>query len=172
MTTDDPGDPASASIINDLDLYFLPRGSFDEGQAEALSISIDSTVDHIFFQVPTTDEYEFWVFQHDADVGTNQNYAVAWWAASASLVAEGDFNNDGMIDGSDFAQWTGDFGETTGGDSDADNDGDSDGADFLAWQRGFGKTSVVPANTPVPEPAALMLAVIGLPVLVRRRVPA
>jgi hypothetical protein len=71
-----------------------------------------------------------------------------------------------------LGQWRGDFGETTGGGSDADNDGDSEGADFLAWQREFGMTSAVPTNVPVPEPAALMLAAIGLPLLVRRRVAA
>ncbi len=64
--------------ISDLDLYLLPKHSININQAIAASISAVSTVDHIFFQIPQTGEYEFWVHPHDADVGP-QNYAVAWW---------------------------------------------------------------------------------------------
>jgi hypothetical protein len=168
---DDGINPPDDSVINDLDLYFLPKFSGTTGAAEAASIATVGTVDHIFFQVPSTGLWEFWVDQHDeeAALGSSQNYAVAWWAMSAagpSLTA--DFTGDGMVDGDDLAQWEGDFGVND--DSDANGDGVTDGADFLAWQREFGTgVPATPASAAVPEPAACLLAVIGLPMLRRRR---
>ena len=39
------------------------------------------SVEHIFFQIPETGEYEFWVRQFDATAGGGfQQYAAAWWA--------------------------------------------------------------------------------------------
>ena len=165
---DDQIDPPDDDVINSLSLYLLPRGGA-LNQYIAASIMNVGTVDHIYFQIPETDEYEFLVIQDDTDLGNTQDYAVAWWAKSAvEPELNSDFNEDGMVDGADLAQWRGDFGETTGGGSDADNDGDSDGADFLAWQREFGMTSAIPANASVPEPSAWMLRAFAL-LLVRRR---
>jgi hypothetical protein len=166
-TTDGVADPPADSQINDLSLYLVPRGGVI-GQAVAASTFNEGTEEHIFFQIPTTDQYELWVFQEDDDVGNNQDYAIAWWGAAASLVAQGDFNNDGMVDGADLAQWSGDFGVND--DSDADADGDSDGADFLAWQRGFGTTSATATAAPVPEPAAWLLGIVALPFVIRRSI--
>jgi hypothetical protein len=43
-----------------------------------------------------------------------------------------------------------------------------DGEDFLAWQRNYGfGVPATPAS--VPEPSALMLGVLGLPLLLWRR---
>ncbi|RIK70746.1 MAG: hypothetical protein DCC67_20600 [Planctomycetota bacterium] len=161
---DDGINPPDDSVINDLDLYFLPKFSGNAGNAEAASVATVGTVDHIFFQVPYTGDWEFWVEQHDEEieVGVNQNYAVAWWAVSAEGPdLGGDFNGDGMVDAADLAEWKSNFG--TGPGADADGDGDSDGADFLAWQQNFGATSVAT----IPEPSALLLLVTGLPLLAR-----
>jgi hypothetical protein len=68
----------------------------------------------------------------------------------------GDFNKDGVVDGDDLEQWKGDFGVND--ESDADSDGDTDGADFLIWQRAFGSSAQV---APIPEPAALTLALVA-----------
>jgi hypothetical protein len=165
---DDGINPPADNQINDLTLYLLPKESGVPAQAIAASMANEGTVEHMFFQIPETGEYEFWVFQEDEDVGAQQPYAVAWWTKTALLAEPGDFNNDGMIDGADLAQWRGDFGETTGGGSDADNDGDSDGADFLAWQRGFGTTSATPTAAAVPEPSAWMLSAFALLLVWRR----
>jgi hypothetical protein len=51
-------EPDSDEFINDLDIYLLPKGSFDFTQAIAQSTGIEGTLEHIFFQIPTTDEYE------------------------------------------------------------------------------------------------------------------
>jgi hypothetical protein len=80
----------------------------------------------------------------------------------------GDFDDDGGVDDADFGEFKSNFG--FGNSADADFDGDSDGADFLAWQQNYG--TGVPPNAAAPEPAALKLAAIGLPLLVRRRVVA
>lgn len=159
--TDGVGEPPADSVINDLDLFFLPRGSANEFAALAQSIAIEGSVEHIFFQVPEDGQYEFWVMQHDQETvtGANQNYGVAWWALGSSLVSQGDFDGSGTVDGADLAQWQGDFG--LNGDSDANNDGVSDGADFLIWQRNFGLSAANPNATAVPEPATCLLLLLG-----------
>jgi hypothetical protein len=64
----------------DLDLYLLPAGATDLGQAVAQSISTDYTVEHIFHQVPQTGNYEIWVHHQSGDVNVaGQDYALAWW---------------------------------------------------------------------------------------------
>lgn len=159
----DAGDtflPSSSFIpgqdqISDLDLYLLPKGAEDISEAIAQSISYDSTIDHIFFQIPATGEYEFWVHQYDDDAGP-VNYGIAWWALAASAPLMGDFNSDGTIDGSDLAAWQANFPMTSGAtfrDGDSDGDGDVDGADFIAWQTAYNA-----ATTAVPEPATFYLA--------------
>jgi hypothetical protein len=165
-------DPPADNQINDLDLYLLPSGAGDIDEALAASIFNEGTVEHLFYQIPETGAYEFWMWQRDTTESTmTQDYGVAWWAAGTSLVGQGDFNNDQIVDGADLAQWTGDFGVDDG--SDADNDGDSDGGDFLVWQRNFGTgVPAVPANASIPEPATWILAVVGLPWLRHRLVVA
>jgi hypothetical protein len=76
--------PPDDDVINDLDIYLLPKFAPNTSQAIAASIANFGTVEHLFFQIPTTGDYEFWIRQHDADVGMNQNYAVAWWAVAAA----------------------------------------------------------------------------------------
>jgi hypothetical protein len=82
------------------------------------------------------------------------------------VVATGDLNRDGTVDGQDLSVWKAAFGQTNL--ADADGDGDSDGADFLAWQRNL----LVPpsgAATAVPEASGLVLLSSGLLALGARR---
>jgi prepilin-type N-terminal cleavage/methylation domain-containing protein len=76
----------------------------------------------------------------------------------------GDFNNNGVVNGTDLNVWKSAFG-TPSATGDADGDGDSDGADFLIWQRKVGATSVTSssraAGAPVPEPGCICLALAG-----------
>jgi prepilin-type N-terminal cleavage/methylation domain-containing protein len=82
--------------------------------------------------------------------------------ASFSNVLQGDFNQDGSVNGADLTRWKTSFGVNAN--ADADGDGDSDGADFLTWQRNFGKTSApaAPAASAIPEPASWALSGMAL----------
>ena len=74
----------------------------------------------------------------------------------ASNLFTADFNASNTVDGSDLAQWLGDYGQN--GSSDADADGDSDGNDFLAWQQQFGSGVGVQQNLQaIPEPSSMVL---------------
>jgi hypothetical protein len=69
----------------------------------------------------------------------------------------GDFNYDGVVDGSDFAAWQINFPKSSGatlGQGDADGDGDVDGADFVVWQTNF---SQAPNASQVAEPSTVWL---------------
>ena len=65
---------------------------------------------------------------------------------------DADFDNSGVVDGTDLSIWKGAFELDAAGD--ADGDLDSDGNDFLIWQNQLGPTIVAPA---VPEPGAISL---------------
>jgi endoglucanase len=68
----------------------------------------------------------------------------------------GDFNNDGMVDGEDLADWRNGFGTVApGAVADADGDADVDGADFLLWQASYGTTAGYTTVASVPEPDAV-----------------
>jgi hypothetical protein len=76
----------------------------------------------------------------------------------------GDFDSDGDVDGADFVAWQTNFPKANSAtltQGDADGDGDVDGADFVVWQTNFPYTPA-PGTSPVPEPAAWILAVISL----------
>jgi hypothetical protein len=81
---------------------------------------------------------------------------VVQFASISAPSIPGDFDDNGMVNGADLAQWRGDFGVND--DSDADGDGDSDGQDFLVWQRNLGMSAAVPGAVAIPEPAAAALA--------------
>ena len=84
----------------------------------------------------------------------------------------GDFNNDGMIDGTDLAAWDENYGETLADleQGDANSDGMVDGADFLVWQQNVTTPGAVGAAGAVPEPAAwLLLGLAGAAMAAVRR---
>lgn len=76
----------------------------------------------------------------------------SYWSTEVAAVAEinssfldGDFNENGTVDGSDLARWTEGYGTgsmATHKMGDSDSDGDVDGRDFLAWQRQYGESSL------------------------------
>jgi hypothetical protein len=89
----------------------------------------------------------------------------------AGVRVPGDFNSDGNVDGDDFSAWQANFPKATAAllsEGDADGDGDVDGADFVVWQTNFPTPSASNA-TMIPEPSAIILAVIASFGLVWRR---
>ena len=86
---------------------------------------------------------------------------------------DGDFDEDGDVDGNDLVRWKTNFGASgsvTHLQGDADGDQDVDGADFLTWQRQLGMPTSSTAAETAPEPAAGVMLLSGfLAVLGRRR---
>lgn len=81
------------------------------------------------------------------------NVSVHWGInVSGRVFFPGDFNQDGAVDGQDFAIWEDRYGIDAGGD--ADGDGDTDGADFLIWQQNNGHSETV---------ALSVIVAVGLP---------
>jgi hypothetical protein len=84
----------------------------------------------------------------------------------ASAAANGDFNDDGTVDGADFLAWQRGFGTTSGGtlaNGDANGDGAINGDDLTIWKNQYGTAQVAPTTASIPEPATLgMIAVAGL----------
>lgn len=62
---------------------------------------------------------------------------------------EGDFDNDGDVDGADFLKWQQDFPTSTA-------------ADLAAWQTNYGSGAATPSVGAVPEPTALCLLVLAV----------
>jgi len=104
--------------------------------------------------------------------------------ALAHLSPYADFNLDGRVDRADLDTLLSNMGTLSGarlGQGDADGDGDVDGDDFLTWQREVGDATPLSAfandsfagvgfrSTTVPEPATLMLSMIGAMLLAGRR---
>jgi len=74
----------------------------------------------------------------------------------------GDFDQDGVTDGSDFLAWQRGVGMSSGaalGEGDGDHNGAVNGDDLTLWQNEFGLA--LPAAAAVPEPGAVWLAVVG-----------
>ena len=65
--------------LTDMDLYLFQKGATDIAQHLWASYSLVDSIEHIFFQIPESGEYEFWVRQFDEPLG-DQFYSVAWWA--------------------------------------------------------------------------------------------
>jgi hypothetical protein len=148
--------PENDDQINDLDLYLLPQGAFNINAAVAASVSIVGTEEHIFFIIPQTDNYEFWVNQFDQEMfAVGQSYAVAWWFGTAPpLVVQGDYNGDQIVNAQDYDAWRTNFGSTNAM-VDGNGNGVVDAADYVIWRK---NTTVGSGSfTAVPEPSGLML---------------
>ncbi|MEX2168423.1 MAG: S8 family serine peptidase [Pirellulales bacterium] len=167
---DDGVSPPDDSVINDLDLFLMPRNAFNITQAIAVSESKVGTVEHLFFQIPDTGEYEFWVRQFDQEsFSASQDYAVAWWAAAVQTpTAHGDYNGDTVVDSEDYDLWRASFGSTTNLDADGNGNQVIDAADYVVWRDTLGAT-LGAGTAAVPEPSSVMLLAIAGAFAVRQR---
>lgn len=89
-----------------------------------------------------------------------------------SVIAAGDFDEDGDVDNADLAIWNGGFGSSSATRSQGDSNGDGlvSSADFFAWQRTFGMSAtLLSAVSTVPEPSTGLLLTLGLIATAGRR---
>jgi hypothetical protein len=141
--------------LNDLDLYLMPQGWQELGyvlgdqHTIAKSVAEDESVEHIFKSVPSG-LYEI-VVHHFGGIGTDQDYALAWWMGEANC--PGDFNGSGATNGRDFLEW---------------QRNPSVGS-LADWQSGYGSSCLTAASTAVPEPSSVaMLSLLAAAPLMRR----
>lgn len=81
----DIGEEFMARGLTNLDLYVMPKGATDLTEALWSSESTLYNVEHIFVEIPTDGDYEFWVRQVGPSpfAGGGQAYAVAWQGVPA-----------------------------------------------------------------------------------------
>jgi hypothetical protein len=152
-----PLDADADDVINDLDLYVLPRGATSELQAIWRSEQDYMPLEHLFVPINTAGEYEIWVRQFDDDLGGGQEYTIAWWTEGTGTSVTGDFDGDGDVDGRDFLAWQRGSSPTP-----------LSASDLADWQANFG-TGALAATTAVPEPSCLALLLPLAALLLRRR---
>jgi len=148
-------EPDADDVMNDLDLYLMPKGATDiDTESIWASTQAFMPLEHLFVPINVTGEYEIWVHQFDADIPGGQEYGIAWWAEGTGVPVTGDFNGDGIVDGADFIAWQ----------------RDTNFGDLADWEANFGTTSLqVAASTAVPEPSGVMLIAFALTVWPLRR---
>ena len=79
----------------------------------------------------------------------------------SSIALPGDFNNDGAVNAADYTVWRDNEGSTSSLAADASGNGRVDQADYNIWAANYGATASA-TSASVPEPAALLIAVLGV----------
>jgi hypothetical protein len=154
--------------------FTLPSTDFFNPEGDTITLFQGSPIDvRTFANVPQDGVTSRFYPSNTLGVNTPTNYSGA--SGSVNLAAPplaGDFNGDTAVNSLDLVEWRVAFGVDD--DADADGDLDSDGADYLIWQQQLGRSSAALAsNRAIPEPAAALLAVAGICLLltVCKRVP-
>ncbi|BBO34357.1 dockerin type I domain-containing protein [Lacipirellula parvula] len=105
--------------------------------------------------------------------GTNDGLAIDDFKLNINPSA--DFNQDRAVDGKDFLALQRGMGTTSGASitsGDANRDGAVNILDMIIWKSQFAAIPpAVPVAQPIPEPAALTLALVALATLILRRRP-
>jgi hypothetical protein len=81
------------------------------------------------------------------------------------LIFPGDYNRDGTVDAADYVVWRDSLGQSgTNLAADGDQSGAIDSGDYAVWRAHFGQTvsSTTVAPATVPEPASMLVVVLGL----------
>jgi hypothetical protein len=121
--------------------------------------------------------------QFTSNAGANYTVSNVWIGDAASIlpptsISQGDFNQDGVVDTSDYILWRKSMGQT-GPNLRADGNGNNqvDMADLSTWRAHFGQNlsgagsgSALDSSTTVPEPRGFAIAILGLIICVAIRV--
>lgn len=114
----------SGEGFNDINLELRNAGDESFGVPVAASRS-GANLEHLFFQIPTTGDYEFWVNEEFSPLGPGgTDYAVAWWAFDGPVGVAGDISGDGVVDAADLDLLAANTGPVPPGDPAFDLDGD------------------------------------------------
>lgn len=155
----------------DWDLWYSTESSDGPWQELAIDLAAGDTNEgalHSFdWTVPDINSNDTWVRVRQDNAGDDY-YDVSEASFSiVSMLGGGDFTGDGTVDDADLLAWERGFGSgpAAPADGDANLDGDADGDDFLTWQSEFSSSRLTSQVRVVPEPAATILLVIGMLVL-------
>jgi hypothetical protein len=88
-----------------------------------------------------------------------------------AVALAGDYNNDGIVSAADYTVWRNNLGGSALPFNETASLGAVDEADYQAWKDNFGMTSGsggAAGESPVPEPTAIVLLLIGLATLIGR----
>ncbi|MBA4107659.1 MAG: hypothetical protein C0485_18145 [Pirellula sp.] len=108
--------------------------------------------------------------------GIGYEYDVSYDITAGPVGDNADFNGDGAVDGQDFLAWQQNFGIAAGGTREQGNanpgvDGAVDASDLSIWKAQYGASPSSVAVSAIPEPAAMLLAALGVTTVlsIRRR---
>lgn len=171
LTWNTPGSTGNfsgdAPSLANLDLELLDSEGeivLDHLGVLALSVSDVENVEHLYLQDLAAGDYTLRI-AGDATLATD--YGLAWRTETLADMVNADFDNDGVVGGSDLLIFQRGFGKIVNAshaDGDADGDGDVDADDLAALTAGFGGLSSVTATqfaaflVSVPEPSSLLIA--------------
>jgi hypothetical protein len=104
-----PADTFATIAFDNLDLHVVPAGTTDLAtatwKASSTAGAEETTVEHIFQEIPFTGLYEIWV-QYTDEIFEAGPYALAWWLTAPPMdQPPGDFNSDGTVDAADYIVW-------------------------------------------------------------------
>jgi hypothetical protein len=164
---------SQAPYANLLDANFnltknpIPGGPLYPGEAFVQLMSqwtTDTTV-----PVDANGNIDFTGYYGDYDVtiaGQMYHLNLGKGTTSYSLVIHtGDYNGDGVVDANDYTLWRDKLGSTSDLRADGNGDGMIDDADYGVWQSSFGATyasGAGAASAAVPEPATLLMLLVGI----------
>jgi glucose/arabinose dehydrogenase len=122
----------------------------------------DPSVGHLDGLAATTDTlYLADISSHGGFSGSAQNSGKIY--AIKSLIAAGDYDRDGDVDGRDLLRWQRELGSSTPAFAGADGDGSGlvDAADLEVWRAAFPSAGLASLQPAIPEPSTAFLAVLG-----------
>jgi hypothetical protein len=108
---------------------------------------------------------------------TDNSFLTSPLFSNPFVTLPGDYNGDGVVNGTDYQTWRSNLGDTAGLAADGDGSGVVDAADYVVWRKNVGRTwqdlaagSGAVASGAIPEPSTAALAALAsLCVLARRR---
>lgn len=153
----------------DIGDYLVWRDSYDSSSRVEGDIDYNSVVD--------AQDYAAWKANFEssglaADASGNgridiADYVVWRDAFVAPVRLIGDFDGTGTVNSADYRVWKKSFGSTTQLVADANGDGRVNAADYAAWRDNRGRIAGADiAESGVPEPASMTLAVIALTIVI------